>query len=91
MTIPPDGGWGWVIVVVSFICNATIDGICLTYGRLIPDLTKDMNIDVSKAITISSLMNGILVKNSAPYLVANSSLNYRYVFPSWPCRKCNCK
>ncbi|CAD7087991.1 unnamed protein product [Hermetia illucens] len=59
MTIPPDGGWGWVIVVVSFICNATIDGICLTYGRLIPDLTKDMNIDVSKAITISSLMNGM--------------------------------
>jgi len=30
--VPPDGGWGWVIVLSSFICNFIVDGICYTFG-----------------------------------------------------------
>ena len=25
--LPPDGGWGWVIVISSFMCNLILDGI----------------------------------------------------------------
>ena len=24
--LPPDGGWGWVVVVSSFMCNLILDG-----------------------------------------------------------------
>ena len=24
--LPPDGGWGWVIVISSFLCNLILDG-----------------------------------------------------------------
>ena len=24
--LPPDGGWGWVIVISSFMCNLILDG-----------------------------------------------------------------
>ena len=24
--LPPDGGWGWVIVLSSFMCNLILDG-----------------------------------------------------------------
>ena len=24
---PPDGGWGWVVCLASFMCNLILDGI----------------------------------------------------------------
>ena len=24
--LPPDGGWGWLIVLSSFMCNLILDG-----------------------------------------------------------------
>ena len=24
--LPPDGGWGWVVVISSFMCNLILDG-----------------------------------------------------------------
>ena len=26
LPLPPDGGWGWVVVVSSFMCNLILDG-----------------------------------------------------------------
>lgn len=31
---PPDGGWGWVIMFASLLCNVIVDGICLSYGSI---------------------------------------------------------
>ena len=25
---PPDGGYGWVVMVASFFCSVIIDGVC---------------------------------------------------------------
>ena len=40
---PPDGGWGWVIVFSSFFMNMIVDGICYSYGVLMPELIEIFN------------------------------------------------
>ena len=37
---PPDGGWGWVIVAASFLCNFVLDGIAYSFGVLLPPLVE---------------------------------------------------
>lgn len=29
---PPDGGWGWVVVLASFIVNVITDGVVNSFG-----------------------------------------------------------
>ena len=29
--IPPDGGYGWVIMIASFFCNVIVDGVCFRW------------------------------------------------------------
>lgn len=29
---PPDGGWGWWVVLASFLCNMIVDGVCFSFG-----------------------------------------------------------
>ena len=29
---PPDGGWGWVVMIASFTCNLVLDGIGYVFG-----------------------------------------------------------
>lgn len=35
---PPDGGFGWVVVAASFLANCVVDGICYSFGLLLPHL-----------------------------------------------------
>ena len=39
-SVAPDGGWGWVIVVVVFIGNCLMDGCIGSYGIFYPELLK---------------------------------------------------
>lgn len=47
---PPDGGWGWVIVFSSFCMNMIVDGVCYSYGLLMPDIMQAYK---SNALVIS--------------------------------------
>ncbi|CAG2111392.1 unnamed protein product, partial [Medioppia subpectinata] len=54
----PDGGYGWVIVMASFFCNLTVDGICYTFGLFFNDFVA--HFQSSKAVTAlaGSLLSG---------------------------------
>ena len=81
--LPPDGGWGWVIVAASFVTNVLVDGVCFSFGIFYLEFLESYG--ESKAMTswVGSVLNGM-------YLSMGKSLTslYLYIFPfvSWCCR-----
>lgn len=56
--VPPDGGWGWVVVGASFICNFVAEGTMYSYGLFLPSIAKGLNTPVSNVALANSLMTG---------------------------------
>lgn len=45
--VPPDGGWGWVVMISSMMCNMVVDGIVFSSGILLDSIGREF--DVTKA------------------------------------------
>jgi hypothetical protein len=56
--VPPDGGWGWVIVAASFFCNLIVDGIIFAFGMFLSDISETFNESKAKVSIIGSLLAG---------------------------------
>ena len=56
---PPDGGWGWVIVASSLVCNIIVDGIGYTFGILLLEFVDFFHASKSKVSLIGSLQVGM--------------------------------
>ncbi|XP_041373530.1 monocarboxylate transporter 14-like [Gigantopelta aegis] len=56
---PPDGGWGWVIVASSLVCNIIVDGIGYTFGILLLEFVDYFQASKSKVSLIGSLQVGM--------------------------------
>ena len=71
----PDGGWGWVIVIASFLVNMIADGVTFSFGILFDELEKEFG--ESKAVTagVVSLFHAVPLL-SGPVA---SALTDRYV------------
>ncbi|CAH8823740.1 unnamed protein product [Trichobilharzia szidati] len=37
----PNGGWGWLVALGSFLCIFTVDGVCFSYGLHINEMIKE--------------------------------------------------
>lgn len=57
--IPPDGGWGWVVCLASFMCNLILDGIAYTFGVLFNPLVEEFQSDRASVAWIGSLLCGM--------------------------------
>jgi len=57
--IPPDGGWGWVIVLSSFLCNLIVDGIAYTFGVFLPHLVIYFGVGPGTVSMVGSLLAGV--------------------------------
>lgn len=44
VTIPPDGGFGWIVMIASFCCNTIVDGIVFNSGFIQADVEKEFNL-----------------------------------------------
>jgi MCP family monocarboxylic acid transporter-like MFS transporter 14 len=58
---PPDGGWGWVIVTASLLCNFVLDGVAFSYGIL----TKPV-VEASKMAAANYMDNYTLALSMLP-------------------------
>lgn len=56
---PPDGGWGWVIVFASLICNIIVDGINYSFGVFMLEFANYFGETKSKTSLVGSLLCGM--------------------------------
>lgn len=68
IVVPPDGGWGWVVVFAAFYCNVVVDGIIYSFGMLIKDMVNTFHETESMITIVGSLLNGF-------YLIAGNYVN----------------
>ncbi|CAH1108313.1 unnamed protein product [Psylliodes chrysocephalus] len=58
---PPDGGYGWVIVVASFMCNLVVDGVGYSFGILLPALVDHYGSTKGTTAWVGSIMAGSML------------------------------
>jgi len=56
---PLDGGWGWVVVVSSFLIHFIADGIVYTFGLFYHELLIYFGSSKGSTAWIPSLLNGM--------------------------------
>ncbi|EJW86451.1 hypothetical protein WUBG_02639 [Wuchereria bancrofti] len=56
---PPDGGYGWVIVLASFFANVIVDGIIYSIGETLVEIwEQDFRTTAMQASIVQSLLTG---------------------------------
>ena len=57
--IPPDGGWGWVVVLASLFCNIIVDGVCFSFGVFYVEFINYFKESKGKTAWVGSLIPGM--------------------------------
>jgi len=55
---PPDGGYGWIVVIASFINHIIVDGIAFTFGVFYEDFLDYFEAGSGKTALVGSLLSG---------------------------------
>ncbi|KAM3182388.1 hypothetical protein ACTXT7_012484 [Hymenolepis weldensis] len=65
--IPPDGGWGWVVLVGSFICMFFVDGLSFSFGIILPDVQESFQCSTTTISLAGSFIVGFtLISGDEP-------------------------
>jgi len=59
LPLPPDGGWGWMVVLASFVTNLIVDGVAYTFGVVMPQLIDYFDATKGKTAVVGSLIPGL--------------------------------
>ncbi len=54
-----DGGYGWVIVFASFLCNMVVDGIAYTFGVFLNEFVLHFQEGKGTVAWVGSLLSGV--------------------------------
>ncbi|GFU07310.1 monocarboxylate transporter 14 [Nephila pilipes] len=71
MPLPPDGGWGWVVVFAAFMINFIADGISFSFGVLFIDFVHYFGASKAKTSWVGSIFLSmpLLAGPVASYLI----------------------
>ncbi|GAB0090131.1 uncharacterized protein DMENIID0001_048200 [Sergentomyia squamirostris] len=67
--VPPDGGWGWVVMMASFCCNIIVDGIIFSAGSLLKPVKDEFNVSDAEVALVTSLLSGFYLM-AGPFVSA---------------------
>ena len=57
--LPPDGGWGWLVMMASFFTNLLVDGVCYTYATVYQGLMDTFEAGDTITALVGSLLPGM--------------------------------
>jgi len=60
VALPPDGGWGWIVVTAAFISNLIVGGVCYMFGIIMPELLQYFQAGKGKTAFVGSVVPGTL-------------------------------
>ena len=55
----PDGGWGWVVVMASFLVNMIADGVTFSFGVIFVELQKEFSESKAATAGVVSLFHAV--------------------------------
>lgn len=55
ITLPKDGGWGWVVLTAAFCSVGILDGLVFTFGALLNDIANDLDVQRPMVALVGSL------------------------------------
>lgn len=58
--VPPDGGWGWIVVIGVSLVNLCTRSIEPSFGLLFGDLLKEMGVETTGAAIIMSTLDALI-------------------------------
>ncbi|TMS37077.1 hypothetical protein L596_004090 [Steinernema carpocapsae] len=59
LPVPPDGGYGWVIVFAAFVSNFFVDGVANSFGAFIKSYEHEFQCSTAVTSLIGSLLIGV--------------------------------
>lgn len=59
LPVPPDGGYGWVIVLAAFFSNLVVDGVCTCFTEFKSAYSQHFNASDASTALIGSLLIGV--------------------------------
>ncbi|XP_074026106.1 uncharacterized protein [Leptinotarsa decemlineata] len=58
--VPPDGGWGWIVVIGVSVVNLCTRSIEQSFGLLFGDLLRELNVETTGAAIIMSTLDALI-------------------------------
>ena len=58
LPVPPDGGYGWVIVIAAFLSNFLVDGVANAFGAFMSSFEAEFQSSKATTSIIGSLLIG---------------------------------
>ncbi|CAG4949994.1 unnamed protein product [Colias eurytheme] len=55
ISVPQEGGYGWVVVAAAFLSIFILDGVAFTFGSLLNDMSVDLNMPISTLPIVNSI------------------------------------
>ncbi|XP_037954780.1 uncharacterized protein LOC119684743 isoform X2 [Teleopsis dalmanni] len=57
--LPPDGGTGWIVTLISFLCQLLVSGILYAIGPILPHISADLGLSDVKVTLIPTVQIGL--------------------------------
>lgn len=55
ITLPRDGGWGWVVLFAAFFSITILDGLVFTFGAILNDIAQELDVQRPMVALVGSL------------------------------------